>query len=222
MAHFVQLDVAAKEVGKSEVTLRRLIKSGKVGHRKEKTLTGFIYLVDVEQVRAYYEQHQGTPVEVEKLSSEDLEKTTEATLSEEERARRAEAREERTVRLAVTGESGSMAEYWQKRAQAFEERYHRELARHAEAREEMGVWRGKAEQAQEMLSKLLPAVTVREAESKAEVAEQPTPESAAAQSVQKSSKSEKTTSTLMVVLVVVLVSAVAFFGGMAVYLLRVN
>ncbi len=214
MAQFVQLDVAAKEVGKSEVTLRRLIKSGKVGHRKEKTLTGFIYLVDVDQVRAYYELNQGTPIEVEAVSSEETAEKPEVELNEEERERRAEAREAKAIRLAVTGESGSMTEYWQKRAQAFEERYHRELARHAEAREEMGVWRGKAEQAQEMISKLLPARTPREED----VKQAP----AAAAEVDSAKKENSVSNSLVVALVVVLVSAVAFFGGAAIYLLQVR
>lgn len=205
MSQFVQLEAAAKEVGKSEVTLRRLIKSGKVGHRKEKTLTGFIYLVDVEQVKSYYEKNQGTPIEVEKVSPEEAE-PKEETLSSEEKERRAEAREARAIRLAVTDESGSMTEYWQKRAQAFEERYHRELVRHAEAREELGVWRGKAEQSQEMLAKLLPAVTVRESadSSKEKESEEKQP--------------KNSSGLVLTLLIVVLVSAVAFFGAVALYL----
>lgn len=54
MAERVHLDEAAKQSGKSEITIRRLIKAEKIPFEKEPTLTGFVYLVNPEDVKAYY------------------------------------------------------------------------------------------------------------------------------------------------------------------------
>jgi hypothetical protein len=145
MATYIQLDQAAKEVGKSEITIRRLVKAAKITHRKEKTLTGFIYLVDPEEILKFYQSgnsDEGRVIEPEEQSPE-------TDPSEEPIARQ--------IRVAVTGESGNLSEYWQKRAETYEDRYYRELEEQAKLREELGAWRGRAEQAQNMLVKLLPA-----------------------------------------------------------------
>jgi hypothetical protein len=141
MADLVQLDVAAALVGKSEVTLRRLIKAGKVPVHKEKTLTGFIYLIDPAKLQAYYESRG-------EVVFESMEEAPTEPVSKDSGARR----------LAVAGENGGEVTYWQKRAETYEERYHAELQKHASAREELGIWRGRAEHAQAMLMKLLPPV----------------------------------------------------------------
>jgi hypothetical protein len=144
MATYTQLDQAAKEVGKSEVTLRRLVKAGKISHRKEKTLTGFIYLVDPKEVLRHYHA-EGGETEAGETDAEPQTNTSH------------DAQPARQIRLAVTGESGNLSEYWQKRAETYEERYYQELENEGKLREELGVWRGRAEQAQNMLVKLLPA-----------------------------------------------------------------
>jgi len=145
MATYIQLDEAAKEVGKSEITVRRLIKGAKISHRKEKTLTGFIYLVDPEEIARYYHASPAEkPLPVEQHEPEETQNSdTEVTA--------------RQIRVAVTGESGNLSEYWQKRAETYEERYYQELEHQGKLREELGAWRGRAEQAQNMLVKLLPA-----------------------------------------------------------------
>jgi hypothetical protein len=61
------------------------------------------------------------------------------------------------VRVAVASESGTAIDYWQKKAENYEEKYYKELASHSQTREELGTWRGRAEQAQAMVLKLLPA-----------------------------------------------------------------
>lgn len=140
MADLIQLDAAAALVGKSEVTLRRLIKAGKIPVHKEKTLTGFMYLVNPAQVKAYY---QGKGADLPEETDEPAEQPAQSKVSGR--------------RLAVAGESGNEMEYWQKRAETYEERYHGELQKHSQTREELGVWRGRAEHAQAMLMKMLPA-----------------------------------------------------------------
>jgi hypothetical protein len=141
MGNLLQLDKAADAVGKSEVTLRRLIKANRIPYEKQKTLTGFIYLVDPDSVRAYYQQRGGVPDGEVPVSSNSAFVTT----------------ANGSVRVAVAGESGSPSEYWQKRAEAYEEKYFHELTAHSETRQELGMWRGRAEQAQAMVLKLLPA-----------------------------------------------------------------
>lgn len=144
MAELVQLDKAAALVGKSEVTLRRLIKAEKIPFKKEKTLTGFVYLVDPNAVRKFYKMK---PVAAQPAET----KVTPTPVESEE------ATSHSGVRIAVAGESGSVSEYWQKKSDLYEERYREELVKHANTREELGVWRGRAEQTQAMLMKLLPA-----------------------------------------------------------------
>lgn len=150
MADFVQLDTAAALVGKSEVTLRRLVKAGKIPFSKEKTATGFIYRVDPEVVRAYYaareaavfdeamiaeapapEGHVADPIPVQKPNS--------------------------VVRVAIASETSTADDYWRVRAERYEERYNSEVQAHSHTREELGVWRGRAEQAQTMVMKYLPS-----------------------------------------------------------------
>lgn len=155
MADHIQLDAAAALVGKSEVTLRRLIKAGKIPVKKEKTLTGFIYLVNPDDVAAYY-QGKGA----------DTADFDDAADTPEPAAPQPTASNTPMRRLAVAGESGGASEYWQKRAEIYEERYHGEMQKHSQTREELGVWRGRAEHAQAMLMKMLPSpaeVTTSEA-----------------------------------------------------------
>ena len=139
---YVHFDEAVRQVGKAEVTLRRLVKAGKISHKKEKTLTGFVYLVDPEEIIRYYGE-QGAEADIEP--------------SEDEAETPKQATPKQQVRLAVSGESGSLNEYWQKRAETFETRYHQAVIAQGELREELGLWKGRAEQAQNMVVKLLPA-----------------------------------------------------------------
>ena len=141
MAQYIPLDAAAAVVGKSEVTLRRLIKADKIPFRREKTLTGFVYVIDIEAAKAYYDVPDVAPAE-------------EPAKEEKEEAPAAKAT---TVRVGIANQEGSTAEYWQKRSESYEDRYHGEVGKHAQTREELGVWRGRAEQAQSMLVKLLPS-----------------------------------------------------------------
>jgi len=159
MAELMQLDAAAALVGKSEVTIRRLIKAGKVPFQREKTLTGFIYMVYPDHLRAYYGSG---------LSEEETAKAEAAAA--EVRAEGATTQTATAVRVAVAGETGNFAEYWQKRADLYEEKFQQEAARHARTREELGLWRGRAEHAQGMLMQLLPAGDVKPEESAAEAA----------------------------------------------------
>ena len=157
MAELLPLDKAAAQVGKSEVTLRRLIKAGRIPFQKEKTLTGFVYRVDPEQVRGYYKVREGA------LMAEDLpeieEEKVEKPVAEEVLAQpKIESTPvAQTVRVAIAGESGDLYEYWQKKSDLYEERYNQEVSKHSQTREELGVWRGRAEQAQSMLMKMLPS-----------------------------------------------------------------
>lgn len=151
MAELLQLDAAAARAGKSEVTLRRLIKAGKIPAHKEKTLTGFIYMVDPDHIRAYYAgKAEDIPESVTPAPE------TEAPATEKKEAiPSASANEGR--RVAIATDSTSPNEYWQKRAENYEHKYYQELEKNATAREELGVWRGRAEHAQAMLMKMLPA-----------------------------------------------------------------
>jgi hypothetical protein len=161
---FVQLDQAARQVGKSEVTVRRLIKAGKISHRKEKTLTGFIYLVDPSEISRYYGDRGSSSEDFAQQVRESGAKVVEevhikgngAHSNDEDDG---ESGPTRQIRVAVAGESGNLSEYWQKRAETYENRYHQALEAQSKLREELGAWRGRAEQAQNMLVKLLPAPT---------------------------------------------------------------
>jgi len=157
MAELMQLDRAAALTGKSEVTLRRLIKAGKIPYQKEKTLTGFVYLVDPDRVKAYYQVRGGG------MFSDDSNLKASAVFDSVQPVSEAEEAEPVTtasvsgVRVAVANESGDLNQYWQKKADLYEDKYLQEAAHHAQTREELGVWRGRAEQAQSMIMKLLPA-----------------------------------------------------------------
>jgi hypothetical protein len=50
----ITLKEACEITEKSEVTIRRLVKKGKVTSRKDKTSTGFVYLIDKESLLLYY------------------------------------------------------------------------------------------------------------------------------------------------------------------------
>lgn len=151
MAEFIHLDAAAKLVGKSEVTIRRLVKAGKVTAKKEKTHTGFIYLVDPEEVRGYYGMRGSLKLGSDPAPRAEVEPDPEP----EEPTKHAVATQGR-VRVAISGVQGDPVEYWVKRAETYEERYHHEVQNTAHLREELGLWRGRAEHAQALLMKLLP------------------------------------------------------------------
>ena len=146
MADLMQLDKAAALVGKSEVTLRRLIKAGKIPFQKEKTLTGFIYRVDPDQVRAYYHLKGGGTAPAPEETDEKPDRPSRSYMP----------KSADPVRIAIEDEGGHAAEYWQKRSDLYEDRYHQEVQKHAQTREELGMWRGRAEQAQAMVIKMLP------------------------------------------------------------------
>lgn len=209
MAELVQLDVAAALVGKSEVTLRRLIKAGKVPVHKEKTLTGFIYLIDPDKLQAYYESRgeitfesmeEAPPEPVDELDGEE---TVEPV------ARRKSGR-----RLAVAGESGGEVTYWQRRAETYEERYHAELQKHATAREELGVWRGRAEHAQAMLMKLLPPVP--------EVLMNPAADTSTDNQTKPLKRRDDTSPGMMVLLVTTVVISFFLLAGAVVYVVLIR
>ena len=149
MADPLQLDAAAALVGKSEVTLRRLIKAGKIQYNKEKTPTGFIYTVDPDVVRDYY---RGRDADI--LTSAAATATVEPETPPEDMTR---PTADGAVRVAVASDNFTPGEYWQKRSENYEERFNSEVKSHAQTREDLGVWRGRAEQAQSMVAKLLPA-----------------------------------------------------------------
>jgi hypothetical protein len=159
MAEFIHLDAAAKLAGKSEVTVRRLVKAGKVTAKKEKTHTGFIYLVDPEEVKAYYgvrgSLKLGSDPEPRAEIEPDPEPAKSERAEEEPPSKHAVATQGR-VRVAVSGIEGDPVEYWVKRAETYEDRYHREVQNTAHLREELGLWKGRAEHAQALLMKLLP------------------------------------------------------------------
>ena len=186
MAELIQLDAAATLVGKSEVTLRRLIKAGKIPFQKERTPTGFIYQVDPEVVRGYY---QGR----------------EAVFTVPETSATHEVASSPRVRVAVASDSGTPTEYWQKKAEVYEERFNTEMKNHAQTREELGVWRGRAEQAQSMLVKLLPAP--------AEVQVQNIQAQSGNRAPQNATERAASSSVLTVVLTVLCITLIVVGGG---------
>ena len=200
MAEPVQLDKAAALVGKSEVTLRRLVKAGKIPFEKEKTLTGFIYRVDPEKVREFYRGREGYVADL--ISNEETVDPAPAP----EAAPAASSSHAQPVRIAVAGESGQAQEYWQKKSDLYEERFNQEVSKHAQTREELGVWRGRAEQAQSMLMKLLPAPQ------EVEVRQQP----AAGSSAPAAAKTESNSSVVTVIISVLCALVVVAAAG-AVY-----
>ena len=126
MPELLPLDAAAAVVGKSEITLRRLIKTGKVPAEREQTITGFIYRVDPELVKAYYSQREAemeaaAPVAVEAPGT--------------------------TNRLAVSTQKQDNEDYWRKRAERYEQKYDESVKAHLHTKEEVGMWRAKAEHA---------------------------------------------------------------------------
>lgn len=135
----VSLAEAALISGKSEITIRRLVKSGKVPFAKEATQTGFNYTVDADAVRAYYGQ-EAAP------ASQPKQEVSQATA----------VQSDSRVRVAVADESGSSVAYWHKRAEGYEQRFHAQVKTNADLREQVGLWKGRAENAQAMLIKLLP------------------------------------------------------------------
>lgn len=157
MASFLHLDQAAKLVGKSEITLRRLLKTGKVTHRKEKTLTGFIYLLDPEELKRYY-RIQTEPLP---LGSSFAQPNLVDDVPVESAPTPALAK---SVQVEVTKPAQSdqppESAYWHQRAESLEDKYLQVLGEQAKIREELGLWRGRAEQAQQMVSALLPASTI--------------------------------------------------------------
>jgi hypothetical protein len=165
MADQVQLDVAAAAVGKSEITLRRLIKAEKIPYRKERTLTGFIYLVDPDAVSAYYASRD---------ADIDGELSDEAPTQETPIAIRRPGIP--AAGLPQADPADTSAGYWQKKADLYEERYYTEAKEHSQTREELGVWRGRAEQTQSMLMKMLPANSDVEIRSGADLKKSTKPE----------------------------------------------
>lgn len=154
MAEFLHLDAAAKLVGKSEVTLRRLVKAGKVASQKNKTQTGFIYLVDPEEVRAYYGVKSSLKLGSDPEPRVEIEPDPVPVAEPVKHA--VSTRQQGKVRVAISGIEGDPVAYWAKRAETYEERYQREIQNTANLREELGLWRGRAEHAQALLMKLLP------------------------------------------------------------------
>jgi hypothetical protein len=183
MAELLQLDAAAKKVGKSEVTIRRLVKAGKVPAHKEKTLTGFIYRVDPDDVRAYYSKRGalGLGGEPEPRAEVEPEEAPAPKEQPKPQPKAEPAREEvphtvtsnGKVRVAVSDAGGDPVSYWLRRAETYEERYHKELEKSSNLREELGLWRGRAENAQAMLVKLLPAPSSVEVSSTRQAPQQP-------------------------------------------------
>lgn len=155
----VSLAEAALISGKSEITIRRLVKAGKVAFKKEATQTGFNYTVDADSVRAYYGQAAAS----------------ESATSVEIPAKSTAIQTDSRVRVAVADESGSSVSYWHKRAEGYEQRFHAQVRANADLREQVGLWKGRAENAQAMLVKLLPApsdtVEVKEGRAKPEAPE---------------------------------------------------
>jgi len=162
MANLIQLDVAAKLVGKSEVTIRRLIKAGKLHAHKEKTLTGFIYQVDADVVKAYYAQ-KSAPLLRQHSEPE----------YEDDNAPVHTVKNNGKVKVAVSGHSGDPSAYWARRAEVYEERYTQAIEKNGALREELGLWRGRAEHAQALLVKLLPAPSTVEIKESATPIHQP-------------------------------------------------
>lgn len=158
----VSLAEAALISGKSEITIRRLVKAGKVASKKEATQTGFNYTVDADAVRAYYGQASAQKEPV--VSGQAVQQPASTAVQAENR-----------VRVAVADESGSSVAYWHKRAEGYEQRFHAQVRTNADLREQVGLWKGRAENAQAMLVKLLPppsdTLEVREGKAKPETPE---------------------------------------------------
>jgi hypothetical protein len=153
MAEYIHLDAAAKLAGKSEITVRRLVKAGKVTAEKEKTNTGFVYLVDPDEVRGYYGMRGSLNLGSDPVPRAEVEPDPEPIYDEPVKHAVSTAGR---VRVAVSGIEGNPVEYWVKRAENYEERYHVEVQNTAHLREELGLWKGRAEHAQALLMKLLP------------------------------------------------------------------
>jgi hypothetical protein len=192
MAELIPLDTAAKQVGKSEVTIRRLVKAGKISAQKVKTLTGFVYRVDPQEVRAYYGKRgpsaapnqpteRSAPAAAPPNQPEAASQPSAPYQAEEPQPSVPPIKEEvrhavtsnGKVRVAVSDAEGDPLSYWLRRAETYEERYHKELERSSTLREELGLWRGRAENAQALLMKLLPAPNTVEVTSTRQAANQP-------------------------------------------------
>lgn len=150
MPELLPLDQAAVRIGKSEVTLRRLIRAGRVPFQKEKTHTGFIYLVDPEKVQAYYQMREGGVFSESSTTAEDPYK-------EYVEGDAGTPTNSGVRRVAVAGENQHLYEYWLKKSELYEDKFNAEVLNHAQTREQLGMWRGRAEQAQAMLMKFLPS-----------------------------------------------------------------
>ena len=122
MPELLPLDTAAAAVGKSEVTLRRLVKAGKIPAEREQTITGFIYRVDPEVIKAYYAERE-----------KELEVAPPTKFTEPNR-------------LAVSTSAQGNEEYWRKRAERYEQKYDESIKAHLQTKEALGLWKGKAEQ----------------------------------------------------------------------------
>jgi hypothetical protein len=132
---FLSIDKASKETGKSEITLRRLIRGEKIVFKKEKTHTGFMYLIDTESVLKHYAAAEATQIAQQKEQ-------------EEKKA---------TQKSNSVRSDGGHSTFWHQKSEMYEEKYLSEVAKHSETKQELGLWRGRAEQAQSMVVKLLPA-----------------------------------------------------------------
>lgn len=195
MAEAIQLDKAAALVGKSEVTLRRLIKAGKIPFEKQKTLTGFVYLVNPDHVKTFYKVREGS------IFDRDVKETIQEKKADSGESQSATG----SVRVAVAGDEGGAPAYWQKRSELYEDRYTNEVVKHAQTREELGAWRGRAEQAQSMLMKLLPAPS-----SEVEVQTESANDSY--------SHNQQSSSVMAVVTIILLTLTIALIAGAIVYL----
>lgn len=154
MAELLHLDAAAKLVGKSEVTLRRLVKAGKVSAAKEKTPTGFIYKVDADEIKRYYGVRGSLNLGSDPAPRAEVEPEPQAPKTQEPETPKQSSGGK--VRVAVASGQGDPVEYWLKRAETYEDRYYKEVQSTAHLREELGLWKGRAEHAQALLMKLLP------------------------------------------------------------------
>jgi hypothetical protein len=194
MAELIQLDAAARLAGKSEVTIRRAIKAGKLTAEKQKTQTGFIYLVDAAAVR-------------EVFGTRGAAKPAAEPAGEPEENPRHAMESQGKVRVAVSGITGNPSEYWAKRAETYEERYHHELQRNGQLREELGLWRGRAEHAQSLLMKLLPGPSTVEVGARSGAA--PTPQAAPTRRL-----------SFAGMIIVIALPLIILFGGAVLYLIR--
>ena len=69
MADLIPLTAAAALVGKSEISIRRLITAGKVPVHKEQSADGVVYMLDPKKLRAFYVERDAA-VEVETRQTE--------------------------------------------------------------------------------------------------------------------------------------------------------